>query len=103
MAEPIYLKRELVEQLLFGSGHVRRFTQDSPVLPDVWIEYATDPAKKQEQVTRRYANGALDLLLAPFREAKTGELRDELRKRVSGRIVYNQSTVLARLTFEDLV
>ena len=104
MAEPIYLERWLVEQLLFGSGHVRRFTQDSPVLPDVWIEYATDPAKKQEQVTRRYRNGALDLLLAPFRDAKTGELRDELRKRVpAGRIVYNQSTVLARLTFEDLV
>ncbi len=104
MADPIYLERWLVEQLLFGSGHVRRFTQDSPVLPDVWIEYATDPAKKQEQVTRRYANGALDLLLSPFREARTGEIRDELRQRVpAGRIVYNQSTVLARLTFEDLV
>ena len=42
--------------------------------------------------------GALDLLLSPFREARTGEIRDELRERVpKGRIVYNQSTVLARL------
>src|SRR5687768_657640 len=104
MDEPIYLKRELVEQLLFGSGHVRRFTQDSPVLPDVWIEYATDPEKKAEQITRRYPNGALDLLLSPYREARTGDVRAELRKRVpESRIVYNQSTVLARLTFKELV
>ena len=104
MAEAIYLERWLVEQLLFGSGHVRRFTQDSPVLPDVWIEYATDPSKKQEQVTRHYADGSLDLLLTPFRDAKTGDVRDQVRENVpSRRIVYNQSTVLARLTFEDLV
>jgi serine protease AprX len=106
MGEPIYLQRAVVEQLLFGSGHVRRFTQDSPVLPDVWIEYATDPAKKQEQVTRRSEDdsGALELLLTPFREAKTSDIRAALRERVAvRRIVHNQSTVLAVLTFEDLV
>ena len=33
------LSRELMEQLMFGTERVRRFTQDSPVLPDVWLEY----------------------------------------------------------------
>ena len=31
---PLFLPRWLVEQLMFGSGRVRRFTQDTPVLPD---------------------------------------------------------------------
>ena len=41
---PQRLTRDLMEQLLFGTGRARRFTQDSPVLPDVWLEYAKQPA-----------------------------------------------------------
>ena len=40
---PQRLDRDLMEQLLFGTGRARRFTQDSPVLPDVWLEYAKQP------------------------------------------------------------
>lgn len=89
------LDRGLMEQLMFGTGRVRRFTQDSPVLPDVWLEYAKDgePVK---------------LLLTPWRDAHTGEIRRELRRRLDAertraRIVYNQSTVAATLGFEDLI
>lgn len=103
----IYLERRLVEQFMFGSGRARRFTQDSPVLPDVWLEYAIDPTKKEEPTTRfdKDDPDAVDLLLTPFRDAKTGEVAGELRKRLpkGRRVVYNQSTVLARLEFEDLV
>ena len=42
------LDRDLMEQLLFGTGRARRFTQDSPVLPDVWLEYAKQPAAPHE-------------------------------------------------------
>lgn len=101
----VFLERRLVEQLMFGSGQVRRFTQDSPVLPDVWLEYATDPDKKEQQVTRRHPNGAIDLLITPYRDAKTGDLAAELRRRLpkGSRVVYNQSTVMARVRFEELV
>lgn len=34
------LDRPLLEQLMLGEGRVRRFTQDTPVLPDVWLAYA---------------------------------------------------------------
>jgi hypothetical protein len=47
----------LLEDLTFGSGRVRRFTQDSPVLPDVWLEYA--------DVTRRVV--FTDILHVPTR------------------------------------
>ena len=28
---------------IFGSGQLQRFTQDSPVMPDVWMAYGRDP------------------------------------------------------------
>ena len=91
------LDRNLMEQLMFGTGRVRRFTQDSPVLPDVWLEYAKELEVK--------------LLLTPYRENSTGDIRRELRERLTEqsssksppRVVYNQSTVAATLGFEDLV
>src|SRR5215213_199135 len=122
--ESIYLERWVVEQLMFGSGRVRRFTQDSPVLPDVWIEYATDPKLKQEEMTRRRDEDhpPLDLLLTPFRDITTGAVRKQVWQRVMDEredeeskrfhpaphphpplVVYNQSTVMATLYFEDLV
>ena len=33
------ITRQIVEDLMFGTGQVRRYTQDSPVLPDVWLKY----------------------------------------------------------------
>ncbi|MEA2344266.1 MAG: hypothetical protein QOF63_2435, partial [Thermoanaerobaculia bacterium] len=41
---PPKLDRKLMEQLMFGAGTVRRFTQDSPVLPDVWLQYMNETA-----------------------------------------------------------
>ena len=73
------LYRDLMEQLLLGTGRVRRFTQDSPVLPDVWLEYAKGP----DDPTRRTGGGAgedpypaVKLLLTPYREVLTGEVRE---------------------------
>ena len=39
------LNRDLVEDAIFGWRGSQRFTQDSPVLPDVWIEYAQNPGR----------------------------------------------------------
>lgn len=120
--EPQYLERWLVEQLMFGAGKARRFTQDSPVLPDVWLEYATDPEERDERMTARGAGAhpPLDLLLTPYRDTPAGQVRRQVHERVTRerkdavakrfhrnpqrpRIIYNQSTVLATLYFEDLV
>jgi hypothetical protein len=117
---PLYLDRWLIEQLMFGSGRVRRFTQDSPVLPDVWLEYAIDP-KKAHRLTRPTLQSdgdphpPVNLLLTPYREKPAGRVAAEVRRRVDAtrlkadrrhapvRIIYNQSTVAATLRFEDLV
>jgi len=118
------LDRGLLEQLLFGAGRARRFTQDSPVLPDVWIEYA----KGADEATRLTSPTDRDdpfppvkLLLTPYREAKAGDVCKAIRERLKieraaeqwrafghrpepvPRVVYNQSSVAATLYFEDLI
>src|SRR5215210_5854975 len=121
--EPL-LSRELMEQLMFGTGRVRRFTQDSPVLPDVWIEYAKEP-DEEERLTgpakTRDPFPPVKLLLTPWRESFAGDIRVVLSQRIANerktpqwralghdpkapaRIIYNQSTVAATLYFEDLI
>jgi serine protease AprX len=82
---------------IFGSGQLQRFTQDSPVMPDVWLAYGDDPDKP------------LDLLLAPHRLANAGQLARALKKvpdtasRSDMELAYNQAYVAARLTFKEMV
>ena len=108
---------------MFGTGAVRRFTQDAPVLPDVWIEYAKSP-EERARLRRPAASEPyppIRLLLTPFREVSPGQIAADLRQRLQverrsagwkqfghrpdsvPRIVYNQTTVAATLYFEDLV
>ncbi len=122
------LDRDLMDQLLFGTGRARRFTQDSPVLPDVWLEYAKQPADQPESRALAAPDTApsleplppLKLLLTPFREVAAGEVCRVVRERLPierrtpswrafghepapPRVAYNQSTVAAMLHFEDLI
>jgi subtilisin family serine protease len=97
MADKPKLTREIMEQLMFGTGRARRFTQDSPVLPDVWLAYADQPESDR-----------VKLLFTPYRQSAAGDVRRELRARLAEyekvpRVVYNQSTVAAALTFEELI
>ena len=118
------LTRRLLEDLMFGSGRVRRFTQDTPVLPDVWLEYAgvTGDEDAVRQAPRpAFPFPPVKLLLTPFRENAAGDVRMALVERLgqmngrndiyrtfghaSGfpRVAYNLTTVAATLHFEELV
>lgn len=98
-----HLDRPFVEKLMFGTGRARRFTQDSPVLPDVWLAYA---GAMEEDHILHSERGALELLLTPYRDAPPGVVRNALLERLpneSARVIYNQTTVMADLHFEELV
>src|SRR4051795_793998 len=122
MADAPKLDRKLMEQLMFGAGRVRRFTQDSPVLPDVWLQYMNEGVDEGSAD----AYPAVKLLLTPFRETGAGEVRRVLHQRLVAdrerpkgvaknvstaldgrepkplpRVIYNQTTVAATLDFED--
>lgn len=97
------MNRPLLERLMFGAGRARRFTQDSPVLPDVWLAYAG--ALEEENILRS-PRGALQILLTPFRKAQPGVVRNAINNLLAdeeARVIYNQSTVMADLTFQELI
>ena len=52
--DKLTLSRKDLEDVIFRSPSVRRFTQDSPILPDVWFAYG------QAKATER-----IDLLMVP--------------------------------------
>jgi serine protease AprX len=58
--------RESIDALMYGIGG-RRFTQDSPILPDVWEAYRKAPTEPQ------------DLLISPHIDARSGLLAQDLR------------------------
>lgn len=122
-ASGVRLDRRLMEELMFGVGRARRFTQDTPVLPDVWMAYADclDNRRPTPRDRASEAHPPIKVLLVPFRDAAVGEVRLGLRERLLStrqravresfrhhgeaptRIVYNQTTLAAALYFEDLV
>lgn len=107
--EPEKIDRRDLEELIYGRGGARRFTQDSPVLPDVWFEFG-------EKLT-----GKVDLLLNPHYEASPGRVAQVVEERLAAEqssgaadkfpcndsggsdIAYNQSTVVVRLCFHELI
>ena len=110
------VRRDWLEELIFRGEVSRRFTQDSPVLPDVWLAfgeaYCRDPRARR------------DLLLTPHRDASAAQLgyavqqrlRAERRTRewrarhggeaaadTAAHIAYNAASVVARLAFDELI
>jgi hypothetical protein len=97
------MQRDTIERLFYGEPeHQRRFTQDFPILPDVWIEYGRSPA------------APIELLLTPHNESDAATLARALRQRLAdepataaaqptARVLYNESVVLAALTFPQLL
>lgn len=99
------LDREFLEWLIFGGEGDRRYTQSSPVLPDVWIAYGTEPGSRHQ------------LLFTPHREASAGTVARVLRTRLGlagpdgsedpeemGHfLVYTPTSVAVRLTLQELI
>jgi hypothetical protein len=100
------MKRQELEELFYGRrDHERRFTQDFPILPDVWFAYA------QDECSDWHKNDRLSLLLTPHNTTDAPRLARALRARVeagptpTGRplILYNESVVLAEFSFKELL
>lgn len=102
------LTRDQLEEVVFGKTGFRRFTQDSPILPDVWMTYGEKP------------DAQLDLLLTPNWGSPPGKLAKDISDRLdeehemmsqqgrkrAGRgadIAYNLSTVALRLYFDEVI
>lgn len=83
---------------IFGTEQLKRFTQDSPIMPDVWLQYGREPG------------AAIDLLLEPHAESTTAELAQAVLEADHSatdpaplQLAYNASHVAVRLTFGELL
>lgn len=102
------LSEDTWRSLIFRTFGHQRFTQDSPILPDVWLAYA-----KADKGVR------VDIILTPKTGHAPGAIAQSLEQRLlryhrnSGRttstlksetmIAYSRSSVVAKLTFAELM
>jgi len=90
----IEVPRPLVEFILLGPEDDRRQLQDSPILGDVWIEYARKPGAR------------LELLITPYKDQPAGNVAttlDKLTGDADSNIAYLQGIVAASLTLEEVL
>jgi serine protease AprX len=107
------MKRDQIEELFYGKPEQqRRFTQDFPILPDVWIEYGKAPDKRVEVLlTPHNESDAPRMARALRRRLETDrQLAEKKRGKHAGaadnerpRVLFNESVVLASLSFRELL
>jgi hypothetical protein len=127
------MTRAEIEELIYGKPEQqRRFTQDFPILPDVWIAYAELPTKRQEAIKQNKTppSERIELLLTPHTRSDAASLARALRRRWEDewdnekgqiaryrakhppkdldfnkmpRILFNEAVVFADFTFEELL
>jgi len=108
------MKREQIEELFYGKPEQqRRFTQDFPILPDVWIEYGKAPDRRVEVLLTPHNESdapsmarALRTRLETDRQAATkrrGAKQAAAADRDRPRVLFNESVVLASLSFRELL
>ena len=94
----IRIPSPLVEFILLGPLDDRRQLQDSPILGDVWVEFAREPDRRQ------------DLIIAPYRGQHAGSVAAEIDKGLldhededPAQIAFLQGLIVARLTFREMM
>jgi len=105
------MQRERIEELFYGRPeHQRRFTQDFPVLPDVWIAYGRTPGERIEVLLTPHTESnaaavaaALRARLEQDRTADGSAWKDEHPGLGAPRVLFNESVVLATLSFWELL
>ena len=98
-------------RVLFGVEDDRRYTQDTPVLPEVWIAYAMDPLAPQDLLMTPRREATAGAVAAAIRERlrafREGEARErarrglEIRPRRREGLVHLPGTVVARLELDE--
>lgn len=118
------LDRDQLERWLYGAGPQQRHTQDSPIMPDVWLAYGLtedEPGSASAAERPLVADGIrrqrgardlpperVDLLLRPEPDTTAAQLAAVLAERIAAvreetRLAVNESYVACRLTFAELL
>lgn len=92
---PVELNGESLRRLVVEGHEDGRYTQDSPVMADVWLKFAEPDVER------------VDMLLTPVRSVDPASLAADLRERLGddsdAEIAYSGSYVVAKLTLPELI
>ena len=100
----LLIPRTLAEYILLGPTGDRRQLQDSPILGDVWLRFASEPGPQELLITPHKSKSAgvvanwIDEAVLADREKHKTEKKRELRQ-----IAYLQGVVAARLYFDEVL
>lgn len=99
--EKVAISTDVVNRILYGNGDRQRFTQDTPILPEVWQRYAARPAEPQDLlITPLESTSAVALLRRLLAEQPNDDKR-ALRR--DAHFAPLQSFLAAQLTFRQLI
>ncbi|NYJ13048.1 subtilisin family serine protease [Rhizobium leguminosarum] len=105
---PKALSDEEVRHFVLGTFGQGRWTQDSPIVPDVWISFIRRAEQHAQSAVRGddVPDQTVDLLITPWTGSLPGQIARSLRglltneKARLARIATSSSRVVARLDFE---
>ena len=104
MDETLHPASIALERMIQRALRSTRFTQDSPVLPDVWIAYGLRRGAQDLLLTPNWQSGAVALAGALYGQLRGGPRRaDGSEPARAAAIAVTQSTVAASLTLAELV
>jgi serine protease AprX len=89
-----------LERWVYGPGGDGRFTQDSPVMPEVWLAYGEEPERRLDLLLTPHQHSSAARLLAALSECLRRETAEASEDRG---LALNEGYVVARLTFGELV
>jgi serine protease AprX len=108
------MQREQIEELFYGKpNQQRRFTQDFPILPDVWIAYGEQPGRRFELLLTPHSRSDAAAAAQALRERLQAERQVASEREIRWRrehpsderprILFNESVVLANFSFWELM
>lgn len=101
------LRLKLINKLLFNTPGGLRFTQDSPILPNVWTAFAMEPQSQQELILTVSQNGGTGRTAAELRQMlkwlrkRRPKVGDKARARA--RVSYIPGQLAVKLYFDELM
>ncbi len=115
MSEPVSNREHIlkfINTLLFETPGGHRFTQDSPILPNVWVAYALDPTSPQDHILtlhRDKSSGQAALILREMiertrtRRKKTILRNGQEQDRDPIRMSYIPGQIAVSLYFDEMM
>ena len=99
----VLIPRTLAEYILLGPTGDRRQLQDSPILGDVWIAFATEPGPQELLITPHKSKTAGETAIRIDEEVSEDRTAHGTQDRAPPEIAYLQGVVAARLHFDEVL